>query len=368
MPGGLVKTKKGPTLSSSEKPQGFWRKGANAPPLLRACWREKTDRPPVWLMRQAGRYQASYRALRAHVSMLELCKSPDLVAQVTVNAVTETGVDAAILFSDLLLPVEPMGLALSFQKGEGPAIVPPVRSPGDVARLRPVDVQDSLGYVLEAVRRTRWALPAEIPLLGFAGAPFTLAAYMIEGGGSKDFSLVKSFMRAEPKAWHTLLGKISRVVSDLLIEQIRAGVQAVQVFDSWVGVLSPTDYKTFVQPHTRSVFQRLPKDVPALHFGTQSGALLELMKEAGGTVIGLDWRVPLLETWKRLGPVAVMGNLDPTVLLSSKEVVRREVRRILTEVGHRPGFIFNLGHGILPTTPFENVLTLVETVKDFKKK
>lgn len=359
MPGVLVKTKKSPTISSPE--------GANAL-FMRGCWREKTERPPVWLMRQAGRYQASYRALRAHVSMLELCKSPDLVAQVTVNAVTETGVDAAILFSDLLLPVEPMGLALSFQKGEGPAIVPPVRSPADVARLRPVDVQDSLGYVLEAVRRTRWALPKDIPLIGFAGAPFTLAAYMIEGGGSKDFSFVKSFMRAEPKAWHTLLGKISRVVSDLLIEQIRAGVQAVQVFDSWVGVLSPTDYKTFVQPHTRSVFQRLPKDVPALHFGTQSGALLELMKEAGGTVMGLDWRVPLLETWKRLGPVAVMGNLDPTVLLSSKEVVRREVSRILTEVGHRPGFIFNLGHGILPTTPFENVLTLVETVKDFKKK
>jgi uroporphyrinogen decarboxylase len=261
-----------------------------------------------------------------------------------------------------------MGLALSFQKGEGPAIVPAIRRASDVARLRPVDVGDSLGYILEAVRRTRRALPAEIPLLGFAGAPFTLAAYMIEGGGSKDFARVKSFMREEPRAWHSLLGQISRVATDLLNGQIRAGVQAVQLFDSWVGVLSPSDYQTFVQSHSRSVFQRLPKDVPALHFGTQSGSLLELMKEAGGTVIGLDWRVPISETWKRLGPCAVMGNLDPTVLLSSKSVVRQEALRILKEVGGRPGFIFNLGHGILPRTPFENVLTLVQTIKDFKSK
>jgi uroporphyrinogen decarboxylase len=191
---------------------------------------------------------------------------------------------------------------------------------------------------------------------------------MIEGGGSKDFSLVKSFMRTEPRAWHSLMGKISKVVSDLLVEQVRAGVQAVQVFDSWVGVLSPSDYTTYVYPHSRYVFQHLPKGVPALHFGTQSGSLLEQMKKAGGTVIGLDWRVPLLDSWKRLGPVAVMGNLDPTVLLSSKTIVRQEVMRILKEVGGRPGFIFNLGHGILPTTPFENVLTLVQTVKEFKTK
>ncbi|MBL0058028.1 MAG: uroporphyrinogen decarboxylase [Elusimicrobia bacterium] len=357
MPGGLVKTGKGGLLSP-------WKESL----FLRACRREKTPRPPVWLMRQAGRYQASYRALREHVSMLELCKSPDLVAQVTVNAVQETGVDAAILFSDLLLPVEPLGLALSFQKGEGPAIAPAIRSAADVARLRPVDVGDSLGYILEAVRRTRLSLPADIPLLGFAGAPFTLAGYMIEGGGSKDFSLTKSFMRSEPKAWHSLLGKIARVVADLLNEQISAGVQAVQLFDSWVGVLSPSDYQTYAQPHTRSVFQALPRGVPALHFGTQSGALLPLMRDAGGTVIGLDWRVPLLETWKRLGPVGAMGNLDPTVLLSSRGVVRREVQRILAEVGSRPGFIFNLGHGILPATPFENVVALVQCVKEFSSR
>jgi uroporphyrinogen decarboxylase len=319
-------------------------------------------------MRQAGRYQPSYRKLRSHVSMLELCKSPDLAAQVTVNAVQEIGADAAILFSDLLLPVEPMGLALSFQKGEGPVIVPPVRSAADVARLRPVEVRESLGYVLEAVRLTRMALPPEIPLLGFAGAPFTLAAYMIEGGGSKDFALVKTFMRAEPRAWHSLLEKVSRVVSDLLNEQIVAGVQAVQLFDSWVGLLSPSDYKTYVLPHTRSVFQRLPKKVPALHFGTQTTTLLGLMKQAGGTVMGLDWRVPLFETWKKLGSVSIMGNLDPTVLLGPETILRKEVKSILAEVGSRSGFIFNLGHGVLPGTPYENVLALVQCVKEFRAK
>jgi uroporphyrinogen decarboxylase len=336
--------------------------------FLRACRREKNPRPPVWLMRQAGRYQPSYRKLRSHVSMLELCKSPDLAAQVTVNAVQEIGADAAIIFSDLLLPVEPMGLALSFQKGEGPVIIPPVRSAGDVARLRPVEVRESLGYVLEAVRLTRMALPPEVPLLGFAGAPFTLAAYMIEGGGSKDFALVKTFMRAEPRAWHSLLEKISQVVSDLLNEQIVAGVQAVQLFDSWVGLLSPSDYKTYVLPHSRSVFQRLPQKVPALHFGTQTTTLLGLMKQAGGGVMGLDWRVPLLETWKKLGAVSIMGNLDPTVLLGPETILRKEVKSILAEVGSRPGFIFNLGHGVLPGTPYENVLALVHCVKEFRAK
>jgi uroporphyrinogen decarboxylase len=300
--------------------------------------------------------------------MLELCKSPDLAAQVTVNAVQEIGADAAILFSDLLLPVEPMGLALSFQKGEGPVIVPPVRSAEDVARLRPVEVRASLGYVFEAVRRTRCALSPEIPLLGFAGAPFTLAAYMIEGGGSKDFALVKRFMREESKAWHSLLAKISRVVGDLLNEQIVAGVQAVQLFDSWVGLLSPADYKTYVQPHTRAVFQQLPKNVPTLHFGTQTTTLLGLMREAGGTVMGVDWRVPLVETWNTLGSVGLMGNLDPTVLLGSESILRKEVHSLLKQVGSRPGFVFNLGHGVLPTTPYENVLALVRCVKEFRAK
>jgi uroporphyrinogen decarboxylase len=332
--------------------------------FLKACRREKTPRAPVWLMRQAGRYQPSYRKIRARVSMLELCKSPDLVAEVTVNAVDEFGFDAAILFSDLLLPVEPLGHTLTFEKGEGPAISPPIRSVADVARLRSVDVTDSLGYVMNAVRATRSALPTDIPLIGFAGAPFTLAAYMIEGGGSKDFIRAKTFMRSEPVAWHTLLKKISRVVGDLLVEQIKAGVDAVQLFDSWAGLLSPTDYETYVLKHTRSVFDRIPKGVPALHFGTQTGSLLSLMKQAGGTVIGLDWRVPLLETWKKLGSVAVMGNMDPTVLLGTPKTVRAEARRIINEVNGRPGFIFNLGHGILPDTPYDNVRVLIDTVKE----
>lgn len=300
--------------------------------------------------------------------MLELCKTPDLVAEVTVNAVKETGVDAAIIFSDLLLPAEPLGLALDFLKGEGPCLSPAVRTVSDVNRLRPVDVREDLGYVLEAVRRTRLALPEDIPLIGFAGAPFTLAAYMIEGGGSKDFSKAKIFMRDQPRAWGTLMKKLAVVVGDLLVEQIKAGVQAVQVFDSWVGILSPSDYKKFVLPYSRKVFQRLPPSVPALHFGTQTGSLLGLMKEAGGTVIGLDWRVPILPTWKKLGSVAVMGNLDPTVLLGTPGEIRREVTRILKEVGGRPGFIFNLGHGILPNTPYENVLALVQHIKSAKVK
>lgn len=315
-------------------------------------------------MRQAGRYQPSYRKIRARVSMLDLCKSPDLVAEVTANAVEEFGFDAAILFSDLLLPVEPLGHTLTFQKGEGPAITPGIRTTADVARLRPVDVNESMGYVMNAVRATRAALPADIPLIGFAGAPFTLAAYMIEGGGSKDFVRSKTFMRSHPQAWHSLLKKISRVVGDLLVEQIKAGVDAVQLFDSWAGLLSPSDYEMFVLPHTRSVFERIPKAVPALHFGTQTGNLLGLMKQAGGTVIGLDWRVPLMETWKKLGSVAVMGNMDPTVLLGTPQTVRSEARRILKEVNGRPGFIFNLGHGILPDTPYDNVRVLIDTIKN----
>lgn len=331
--------------------------------LLRACRGEKTERPPVWLMRQAGRYQPSYRAIRAKVSMLDLCKTPDLIAQVTVDAVNQIGVDAAILFSDLLLPMEPMGQTLEYAEGDGPRLTPPVRKAADVDRLRPVDVRESLGFVMEGVRRTRLALPATVPLLGFAGAPFTLASYMIEGGGTRHFIHTKSFMTQETAAWHRLMKKMSIVVSDLLNEQIAAGVQAVQLFDSWVGVLSPSDYATYVLPHSRRVFDRLKKGVPTIHFGTQTGALLELMKEAGGDVIGVDWRVSLKDARRRLGKTPVMGNLDPALLFSTPRVIRKEVARIIEEAGPRPGFIFNLGHGILPGTPMENVIALVDAVR-----
>lgn len=332
--------------------------------LMRALRGRRVERVPVWLMRQAGRYQPSYRALRRRVSMLELCKNPALVAQVTARAVQDIDADAAILFSDLLLPAEPLGLYLSYEKGEGPALRPPVRSARDVDRLKTVDVPDALGYVMEAVRQTRLALPTNIPLLGFAGAPFTLAAYLIEGGGSRDFALTKSFMTHEPKAWHRLLEKLARVVADLLIEQGKAGAQAVQLFDSWVGALSPSDYKTFVLPHSRAVFRALPKGLPTIHFGTQTATLLELLKQAGGDVVGLDWRVSLSEARRRLGDTPVMGNLDPALLMAPRSHIRGEVRRILKENRGRSGFVFNLGHGLLPQTPFENVVHLVECVKE----
>ncbi|MBI4396156.1 MAG: uroporphyrinogen decarboxylase [Elusimicrobia bacterium] len=333
--------------------------------FMRACRREPTERAPIWLMRQAGRYMKSYRELRAKVSMLELCKSPDLVAEVTVDAVRQLDVDAAILFSDLLLPVEPLGFELEYSKGDGPLIRPSIRSAEDVQRLKAVDVKSSLGFVADAVRKTRAALPPHIPLLGFAGAPFTLASYLIEGGSSRNFVQTKTFMYKEPVAWDQLLRAVSVCLTDLLNMQIEAGAQAVQLFDSWVGCLSPQDYERYVLPYSRQVLSGVMKGTPVIHFGTQNGALLELMKKAGGTVIGLDWRVSVAEAWKRLGDdVAVMGNLDPAVLFSTTEEMESQVRRILKEAAGRPGYIFNLGHGILPDTPYENVLALVKMVKE----
>lgn len=332
--------------------------------FLRACRRQAVERTPVWLMRQAGRYMKSYREVRARVSMLELCKRPDLAAEVTVDAVERLGVDAAILFSDLLLIVEPLGFKLEYAKGEGPRIEPPVRTAADAGRIKEVDVDSSLGFVFEAVRLIRAALPPHIPLIGFAGAPFTLAAYMIEGGGSSGFSRTKAFMYREPAAWHRLLRHISRATARYLKRQAEAGAQALQVFDSWVGCLSPADYARYVLPHTGALFQRLKGLAPLIHFGTQTGQLLELMKRAGGDVIGLDWRVDLDEAWSRLKGKAVMGNLDPMTLFAPRPEIRRQVKRILDQARGRPGHIFNLGHGVLPETPEENVRYLVETVRE----
>lgn len=335
--------------------------------FMRACRKEKTERTPIWLMRQAGRYMKNYRDLRAKVSMLELCKHPDLVAEVTVDAVKRLDVDAAIIFSDLLLIVEPLGLDLEYAKGEGPLIRPPVRTVSDVKRLRPVDVDESLGYVLESLRKTRAALPPDIPLLGFSGAPFTLASYLIEGEGSRNYIRTKSFMYNEPGAWDILLTKISKSLADFLNKQAEAGAQAVQVFDSWVGCLSPEDYRRFALPYSRRVIQSVKK-VPVIHFGTGTGELLGLMNEAGGSVIGLDWRVELDQAWKKLGNVAVMGNFDPVALFSNPREIRRQAKRILDQAAGRPGHIFNLGHGILPETPMDNVLALVESVKELSSR
>ena len=333
--------------------------------FMRACRREPAPFTPVWLMRQAGRYMGEYRAVRERTSFLELCKTPDLAAEVTVTAVERLGVDAAIIFADILLIVEPMGIELEFAKGDGPKIHNPVRSGTDIDRLREVADVGSLDYVFEAIRRTRRALAGNLPLIGFCGAPFTLASYIIEGGGSKNYIHTKQLMYNDAGAWHALLSLISRALGKYLNAQIAAGAQAVQLFDSWVGCLSPDDYRRYVLPHTQSVISSVTPGVPVLHFGTGTAALLELMREAGGDVIGIDWRVRLDQAWTRVGhDVALMGNLDPVSLFANVEHVRTEARRILAQASGRPGHIFNLGHGILPETPVDNVIALVNAVHE----
>jgi uroporphyrinogen decarboxylase len=331
--------------------------------FMKACRREPVDATPIWLMRQAGRYMKEYRELRARVPFLELCKSPDLVAEVTVSAAEKLGVDAAILFADLLLIAEPLGFELTYGKGEGPQITPAIEEPGDVERLRDVEPEGALGYVLEGVRRSRAALNSRLPLIGFAGAPFTLASYLIEGGASRHFARTKRFMYRHPEAWHALMDHLARALARYAAAQLAAGAQALQIFDSWVGTLAPDDYLRYVQPHSRTLFQALPTDAPVIHFGTGTAMLLEAMRAAGGTVIGLDWHVELDEAWKRVGyETPVQGNLDPAVLLADVATVRARALRILEQAGGRAGHIFNLGHGVLPETPYENVLALVETV------
>jgi uroporphyrinogen decarboxylase len=335
---------------------------------MRACRREPVDATPVWLMRQAGRYMREYRELRGRVSFLELCKNPPLVSEVTVSAQERIGADAAILFADILLVAEPLGLHLEYNRGEGPSIQPPVREGADVDRLRDVDSAPELGYVFDAVRQTRADLDPRVPLIGFAGAPFTLASYMVEGGASRSYEHTKGLMYRDPGAWRALMERISRVLVGYLNGQIEAGAQAVQLFDSWVGCLSPADYREFVLPHTRAVIEGVQRGTPMIHFGTGTASLLEAMREAGGDVIGLDWRVELDEGWARVGhDRAIMGNLDPVVLLAGQDTIRARARRILAEAGGRPGHIFNLGHGILPSTPVENVVALVDAVHELSR-
>jgi uroporphyrinogen decarboxylase len=316
-------------------------------------------------MRQAGRYMPEYRAVRAETSFLELCKTPSLAAEVTVTAAERLGVDAAIIFADILLILEPMGVDLEFAQGEGPVIHNPVREASDVDRLHELEDVSSLDFVNEAIRQTRRALRPDIPLIGFSGAPFTLASYLTEGGGSKNYVHTKRLMYNDRGAWHAMMSLIATSLVKYLNAQIAAGAQAVQLFDSWVGCLSPDDYREFVLPHTRQVIQNITPGVPLIHFGTGTAALLELMREAGGDVIGLDWRVRLDEGWQRVGhDVAVMGNLDPVVLFADREVLKAHAKRILNQADQRPGHIFNLGHGILPETPVDNVLALVEMVHE----
>ena len=334
-------------------------------PFLQACRRLATPFTPVWLMRQAGRYMPEYRAMRARHGFLELCKNPAAAAEVTLQPVDALGVDAAILFADILLVLEPLGVGLEFTRGEGPHIERPVKSAEDVARLAPVVVDEAVPFVFEAVRLVRKQLADRVPLIGFAGAPFTLASYLIEGGPSREFLRTKRFMRDEPVAWHALMTRLADITVAYVNGQIAAGVQAVQLFDSWVGTLSPADYRDSVLPHSRSVIERVTPGIPVIHFGTGTGGLLSLMKAAGGDVIGLDWRVEIAPAWERLGPdVAVQGNLDPAVLLAGIGEIRRGVKEILDAVAGRPGHIFNLGHGIHKETPVDSVVALVDMVHE----
>lgn len=324
--------------------------------FLRACRCEPVDCTPVWFMRQAGRYMAEYRSLRAKHSMLELCKTPELAAQVTLQPIERFPLDAAIIFADILLPLEAMGLHLEFAEGEGPVIHNPVRERADVERLKVIEGRE-LEYVAEAIRQARQALRGRVPLIGFAGAPFTLASYAIEGGGSRNYVLTKSIMYREPDVWHKLMDKLARVVVGYLRRQIRAGAQAVQLFDSWVGCLSAGDYVEYVLPHVQLIFEGLKREgVPMIHFGTGTTAILKHMREAGGDVIGVDWRIPLDEAWSLIGhDWAVQGNLDPVALYGPLGEIERRIEDILRRAGGRNGHIFNLGHGILPTTPVEHV-------------
>ncbi|HZT77936.1 MAG TPA: uroporphyrinogen decarboxylase [Vicinamibacterales bacterium] len=334
--------------------------------FLRACRRQPVDATPVWFMRQAGRYMSEYRALRERYSLLDLCRTPDLATEVTLQPVRRIDVDAAILFSDLLIPLEPMGVRFDFIHGEGPAIEQPLRSRDDLARIRTFEPRERLTYVLDAIAQIKGELGGRVPLIGFAGAPFTLASYAIEGGHSSSFAHTKALMYGQPDAWHRFCDTIAEVIGDYLVAQIEAGVDAVQVFDSWVGQLNAADYREFILPHTHRIFEILAArapETPTIHFGVGTGSILREIREAGGDVIGADWRTPLDEAWDRIGADrAIQGNLDPTLLLGPLDRVFAATDDVLARAGGRPGHIFNLGHGILPTTPVEHVQALARYV------
>jgi uroporphyrinogen decarboxylase len=334
-------------------------------PMMKAVRREPADRVPIWLMRQAGRYMAEYRQVREKTTFLDLCKNPELSAEVMITAVDRLKVDAAIIFSDLLPILEPMGLDLEFTPGGGPVIHNPIRTAEEVDRLEELDDVGSLDYVFQTVRATRAGLPEELPLIGFAGAPFTLASYAIEGGGSRSYLHAKRLMYEDQGAWDAMLGRLVRAITKYLNAQIEAGAQIVQLFDSWVGCLGPDDYRRYVLPHTKAVIDGITPGVPVINFGTGNPALLPLYSEAGGSVIGIDWRVRLDDAWKTVGyDKAVQGNLDPIVLLTNPDEIRRRAKAVLDQAAGRPGHIFNLGHGVLKQTPVENAIALVEAVHE----
>jgi uroporphyrinogen decarboxylase len=331
--------------------------------LLRACRLEPTDVTPVWFMRQAGRSFAAYRALRERHGILELAKTPDLCAEVTLMPVRELGVDAAVLFADIMLPLEPMGVSLRIEPDIGPIIDRPIRSAADVRGLRDFD-PGGVSFTLDAIRLVRAELAGRAGVIGFSGAPFTLACYLIEGRPSRDFAIAKAFMYREPAAWHELMRRLSTMIVAYLRAQVEAGADVVQLFDSWVGGLGPADYETYVQPHVRSIFAGLG-GIPSIHFGTGTASLLERMADAGGHVIGLDHRVSLADGWRRVGAGrGVQGNLDSSRLLAGWEPTRDGALAILDEAAGRPGHVFNLGHGVLPQTDTDLLRRLVDLVHE----
>ena len=334
--------------------------------FVKACKGQPTDSTPVWFMRQAGRYMAEYREVRKHHSLVDICKKPPVAAEVTITAAEALKVDAAIIFADLLLPLEVMGLPFHFSAGEGPVIERPVRSPQDVRALR-TDRAAELGYVAESVRQVVQHFGNNLPVIGFCGAPFTLASYMIEGGGSRNYIEVKRMMYTQPQVFDELLGKLVDVLAEYTSEQVNAGADVLQIFDSWVGCLSVEDYRRYVLPRTTELIQRLKKTgVPVIYFGTDSTTLLTTMQTTGADVIGLDWRIPLDDGWRMMDyQPAVQGNLDPVLLFAEWPELKARAKAILDQANGRPGHIFNLGHGILPHTPVENVKNLARFVQEY---
>lgn len=352
---------------------------ANGSRFVRACLRQPVDRTPVWFLRQAGRYMPEYMAVRKHHTLLEICRTPEVAAEVTITAAEKLGVDAAIIFADLLLPFTPMGLDFEFVAGEGPVVHTPVRTLAQVESLV-TDRAEELGYVARSIERVvkHFEQPRvdgdQLGIIGFCGAPFTLASYMIEGGSSRNYVEAKKMMYAsgvaggaEAKAWPLLMEKLVEVLTVFARQQVEAGADVMQVFDSWAGALSVSDYREFCLPATTELIRRIQKmGVPVIYFGVDTASLLPAMRETGADVLGLDWRTPLDEGWKAVGPgCAVQGNLDPIALFAPQEVLKRRVEEVLRQAGGRPGHIFNLGHGIVPGTPVENVVQVVKWVKEF---
>ena len=335
--------------------------------LLKTCRREKNNHTPVWFMRQAGRYMKAYQAIRERYSLMEMFKNPDLSAEVTLQPVRAFSVDAAIIFADILLPLEAMGMSFEFQEKHGPVMMNPLRGAGDVESLRVADPEENLNYVLESLRRVRAEIDGKLPLIGFAGAPFTLAGYAIEGGSSPNHLRTKQLMYHEPVVWNLLMEKLCDTIVAFLKAQVKAGAQVVQLFDSWVGCLGPSDYRRYVMPYSRRIFTELDMDgVPSIHFGTATAGLLPLMAEAGGSVIGADWRISLGTAWSAIGDLrGIQGNLDPVSMFAPIEVLKSKAAEILNEAAGRPGHIFNLGHGLLPSTPEDAVKALTDFVHEF---